>query len=361
LINFGDTATSINVLFFINSTTGYASRGGIIFKTTDTGTSWVEILNTGSPVYSSGITATDNNVFVLNENNQFYRSFDGGNSFDSLTVNLPITNYTYINFLGVAKASKVYLYAPYFNPFSGEIHYLRSTDSCKTWTEITSLGEKGASRFVNEEFGHLSTMSKVYTTTNGGDSWEIKYEESGLLSPAGWFVDSQTGYQAVYSNPRVIRTTDGGTSWSEIYKNGDNTIADIKAGGNCVVVKEEGSNLLRYSSDKGNSWKTIDITTGINDSKQPEPTNFSLKGNSPKPFNNSTMIDFNLPKEGMVKNEIYDSRGAIVGEPLIIDGKSGYNSVRFETNNLSSGVYFYSLYFNGEQSYKTTGKMILLK
>ncbi|MBK7267922.1 MAG: T9SS type A sorting domain-containing protein [Ignavibacteriales bacterium] len=357
LINFGDTSKSVNALFFINSTTGYASRGGRIFKTTDTGNTWVEILNKNN----SGMAASENTIYIFGDNNQLYRSFNGGNSFDSVTVNLPITNYSFFSFLGISKASKVYLYAPYFNPFQGAIHYLKSTDSCKTWTEITSLGEKGVSHFVNTDFGHLSTMSKVYTTTNGGDSWVMKHEEEGTLSPAGWFADPQTGYQAVYSNPRVIRTTDGGTTWSQVYKNGSNTIADIKAGGSCVVVKEEDSNLLRYSSDKGNSWITIDMATDINDSKPLEPTDFSLKGNFPNPFNNSTMIGFNLPKDGIVKMVIYDSRGSVVGPPVTIEGKSGYNSVRFEANNLSSGVYFYSLFFEGEQSYKATGKMILLK
>lgn len=127
-----------------------------------------------------------------------------------------------------------------------------------------------------------------------------------------------------------------------------------------MVVKEE-SGLLKYSSDKGNTWKTIDLATGINDSEQPEPTDFSLKGNFPNPFNNSTVIGFNLPKDGIVKIVIYDSRGSVVGLPFTVEGKSGYNSIMFEADNLSSGVYFYSLFFEGEQSYKATGKMILLK
>ncbi|MBK7869045.1 MAG: hypothetical protein IPJ75_19735 [Ignavibacteriales bacterium] len=180
LINFGDTSKSVNALFFINSTTGYASRGGRIFKTTDTGDTWAEILNTNSLVDLDKITAAENTIFIFGGNNQLYRSFNGGISFDSVTVNLPITNYSWFTFLGISKASKVYLYAPYFNPFQGAIHYLKSTDSCRTWTEIPSLGEKGYSHFVNTDFGHLSTMSKVYTTTNGGDSWVMKHEEEGV-------------------------------------------------------------------------------------------------------------------------------------------------------------------------------------
>lgn len=147
------------------------------------------------------MTAAENTIYIFGDNNQLYRSFDGGNSFDSVTVNLPITNYSFFSFLGISKASKVYFYAPYFNPFQGAIHYLKSIDSCKTWTEITSLGEKVFSHFVNTDFGHLSTMSKVYITTNGGDSWVMKREEENVLSPAGWFADPQTGYQAVYTNP----------------------------------------------------------------------------------------------------------------------------------------------------------------
>ncbi|GAB1443666.1 hypothetical protein MASR2M39_25080 [Ignavibacteriales bacterium] len=53
------------------------------------------------------MTAAENTIYIFGDNNQLYRSFDGGNSFDSVTVNLPITNYSFFSFLGISKASKV--------------------------------------------------------------------------------------------------------------------------------------------------------------------------------------------------------------------------------------------------------------
>lgn len=95
------------------------------------------------------------------------------------------------------------------------------------------------------------------------------------------------------------------------------------------------------------------------------PGEYKLEQNYPNPFNPSTVIDFSIPRNGLVSLKIYDLLGreitALVDEHL----SAGNYSVDFNTSALpnssaalSSGVYFYVLKSNGFTLMK---KMILLK
>jgi hypothetical protein len=93
------------------------------------------------------------------------------------------------------------------------------------------------------------------------------------------------------------------------------------------------------------------------------PQNFNLLQNYPNPFNPSTTIGYNLPHISNVRLIISDITGKIIREiinttqiageyKIIWDGKDKNN------NNLSSGVYFYSLIAG---NFKSTKQMLLVK
>jgi hypothetical protein len=98
------------------------------------------------------------------------------------------------------------------------------------------------------------------------------------------------------------------------------------------------------------------------------PTSYQLSQNYPNPFNPSTNIKFSLPEQSTVKIVIYDLIGRKV-KTLINDSRpAGVYNIRWsgenESNvNVSSGIYFYSLYAVGADNKKYTSfkKMILLK
>ncbi len=92
------------------------------------------------------------------------------------------------------------------------------------------------------------------------------------------------------------------------------------------------------------------------------PQKFDLAQNYPNPFNPSTKINFALPKDGNVVISVFDNSGRLVS--TITEGfkTAGYYSVDFSAANLSSGVYFYKLEFNGSGSeFTKTMKMTVLK
>ncbi len=73
------------------------------------------------------------------------------------------------------------------------------------------------------------------------------------------------------------------------------------------------------------------------------PTEFALEGNYPNPFNPETTIKFSLPEAANVQLVVYDLLGRHVA--TLVDGglNAGHHEVRFQANNLPSGMYFYSL------------------
>jgi hypothetical protein len=89
------------------------------------------------------------------------------------------------------------------------------------------------------------------------------------------------------------------------------------------------------------------------------PERFALQQNYPNPFNPTTSIGFSIPKNGLVSLVIYDIAGKEVKKVLNETNYSaGNHRIQFNGDGISSGVYFYSLYFNG--GLIDTKKMILI-
>ncbi len=89
------------------------------------------------------------------------------------------------------------------------------------------------------------------------------------------------------------------------------------------------------------------------------PVKSSLSQNYPNPYNASTTINFSIPKQSHVKIVVYDVLGREVG--VLVNNLMNYgeHNLSFEANNLASGLYFYSMYLDGNLF--ETKKMVLVK
>jgi hypothetical protein len=85
---------------------------------------------------------------------------------------------------------------------------------------------------------------------------------------------------------------------------------------------------------------------------------YSLSQNYPNPFNPSTLIKYQLAKEGHVTLKIYNALGREVRTLVNENEASGNHSLNFNASLLPSGVYFYQI---RSGSYTATKEMILLK
>ena len=98
--------------------------------------------------------------------------------------------------------------------------------------------------------------------------------------------------------------------------------------------------------------------TSIESPEEELPDAFALGQNYPNPFNPSTAIEYELPAPQHVRLEVFDATGRSVG--VLVDGirPAGTHTVRFDADNLPSGLYVYRLQANGET---LTRKMTLLR
>jgi subtilisin-like proprotein convertase family protein len=99
------------------------------------------------------------------------------------------------------------------------------------------------------------------------------------------------------------------------------------------------------------------ITGGLTNNELPE--RFSINQNFPNPFNAQTRIEFNVPKQSEVRIVLYDMVGKKVGVLVNSELTSGKYSLTFKDDKLASGIYFYTMYTNGQKV--DTKKMVLNK
>ena len=89
------------------------------------------------------------------------------------------------------------------------------------------------------------------------------------------------------------------------------------------------------------------------------PDQYKLSQNYPNPFNPTTNLEFGISNLGFVTLKVYDLLGKEVAVLVNENKPAGNYSVTFNGSNLSSGVYFYSLFVNGNPV--DTKRMLLLK
>ncbi len=105
------------------------------------------------------------------------------------------------------------------------------------------------------------------------------------------------------------------------------------------------------------SFTTKDITLISNDDEKQVPQKYFL-ANYPNPFNPSTTIRYSIPKDNLVKISVYSILGTKIKTLVDKIQHSGNYEIKFEGQNLPSGIYLYRLQA-GE--YSKINKMLLLK
>ena len=88
------------------------------------------------------------------------------------------------------------------------------------------------------------------------------------------------------------------------------------------------------------------------------PAEFCLMPNYPNPFNNSTILNYTLPKDCDVKLILYDVLGRRIRTLVHESQNAGAHNIRLDATGLASGVYYYQLSVGNS---KQTRKMLLLR
>ncbi len=123
-----------------------------------------------------------------------------------------------------------------------------------------------------------------------------------------------------------------------------------------LVVKDD----LIFLADQSKGLVILknELVTEIEETESNLNYNFTIFQNYPNPFNPSTKISFSIPNGGDVNLKIYNILGEIIKVYYLPNTNRGFNSIDFNGNGLSSGVYFYSIEYENKV---LTNNMLLIK
>jgi phosphatidylserine/phosphatidylglycerophosphate/cardiolipin synthase-like enzyme len=194
------------------------------------------------------------------------------------------------------------------------------------------------------EYSNLQSISEVFD-----------FNLDGVFHHKYSIIDS-------YSSSSDPITITGSHNWSRSAneKNDENTLIIHDLSISNKYMQEFKS---RYNELGGNQSFQIPILTEVHNNKEQVINEFSLIQNFPNPFNPTTIISYNVPQTfnpggSFVNLTVYNSMGQEV-ETLVNQKQSAGNyEIAFSGENLSSGIYFYSLISNKNT---LTKKMLLLK
>jgi len=211
-------------VFFLNENVGWAARGGngAVFKTTNGGANWTQqTVSAATNQYYRNIEFLNENVgFLGTLNNNFYKTADGGNSWQRVNNISPYPQA--ICGLDCVGTSTVYGCGAWFYP----AYIIKSTDSGNTWQYIDMSAYANALveiHFVTENIGYAAgnddNGAVILKTTDGGNSW-TKIYNSNIENEYVWkmqFLDNNKIFCSIESElpntGKLLKSLNGGFSW----------------------------------------------------------------------------------------------------------------------------------------------------
>lgn len=402
---------------FTDSLTGYAitSRLSVndypkILKTSNSGNNW-------NMIYNNSDTSLFACLYFLNQNTGYV----GGYIEDNFNFSMLKTTNGGVNWNNVNTPFDTYqddihalnedtIWFAMSNSSSGGV-YFTSNGGVNWIRQYSSLSNPNRIYMYNAKMGYIGSStsgSNFRRTTNSGANWDFLSNSEGLIDM--YFADSLTGWKSGFGGFR--KTTNGGLNWvSQIMPTGPNMQSGILRFTNInkdtiwgcngyIFFPGQGNRAFLHRTtnggenwlfqipdtsyqipqlafidfvDKFNGWayrvgtNGIHTITGgdttfilpISQINSEIPVEFKLFQNFPNPFNAGTKINFKLPKQSFIQLKIFDITGREVSVLINESLNAGSFDVLFNPENLSSGVYFYSLYAEGKLI--GTKRMLLIK
>ncbi len=234
-------------VFFTNPSTGIiVSDGGMIFRTTNGGATWIG--NFVSPNYASlnGIRFVDANTgFIVGYGGTILKTTDGGNSWTPQTSGTN-SQLRAVSFSDANNGTVV-----------GEAGIiLRTTNGGTTWTQQSSgttywlYGVYFTSAMMGTAVGSSGSLLR---TTNGGATWIPQVSGTSQELYGVQFADANNGFAVGYYGT-ILKTTDGGNTWNPQTSGTTNWLSGISfTNANTGTVVGEVGRILR-TTDGGLTW-----------------------------------------------------------------------------------------------------------
>ena len=355
----------------------YSGEISGVFVTSNNGANYTKVITSGLPAGTNrpiinGVASDVNEnqliVFVGGDYSNagsvggVYWSSNGGQNFtksNGIAQNIMAPGTFYSNY-GLAKdpvsTSKRY---GYFEGDGGGFY--GSLDEGKNWVLKSNIfaGYKPSGTLcVHPTSQNLFFLAISYyglnRTTDGGTTWS---NMSGWES--AWQVDSRGSIITAFGKrtgdtyDKIYKSTNNGSSWDVI-----NTGAFKLPNTTSLVINPHNTNQLWIGTTGNGTFIYDGLTIGIINISSEVPEAYTLEQNYPNPFNPVTNIKFSITKSGKVKLAVYDITGKEV--MILVNGNltAGTYNAELDASKLASGVYLYSL---ETDDFAGTKKMVVVK
>ncbi|MCP9290914.1 YCF48-related protein [Gracilimonas sediminicola] len=281
------TSADLNEVQLVTDQIAYAiGNTGTILKSTDGGATWTDVSYGDSRNYQglfffdaeSGFVGGPFTTAGGGSSEMLAKTEDGGQTWD-IRSSFNFNNFNDIEFLDPQNG--------WVASADGEI--LFTSDGGESWSSVTAGTEDLLDfHIVNDTtFWVAGESGSLYKSIDAGSTWEsaiqidtVSYSGFQNLSSSDdlyniAFTDDQTGYVIgeTYNSGFVgfiLKTTDGGTSWSVIDYEFEHLFYDIELGSNGEIILAGGvnnftettQNAILHSSDDGATWEVLSDGAG---------------------------------------------------------------------------------------------------
>lgn len=224
---FSGGSTQYNDIYFLDNLTGYlASYNGKVSKTVNSGDSWTDIKNTPGEYYSKVKFTNSNTGFVVGKNSSegvIYRTTDGGSTW----VLIPTLNSQYADYYGVdALSDSIFTIVGgrgSWDQFNGQL--LFTSNGGTNWN--TTYNEQNVYSVVMRSSSNIfasNILSGILKSTNSGVNWSSALINAGTTLRRIEFTSNLIGYCSggdgvVGGSGSFYKTTNAGNNWSYIVIN----------------------------------------------------------------------------------------------------------------------------------------------
>ncbi|MFC4261560.1 WD40/YVTN/BNR-like repeat-containing protein [Ferruginibacter yonginensis] len=212
--------------------------------------------------------------------------------------------------------------------------FLGSAQSIQILNSGTKSSLRGLSAINDQIIWVSGSNGTVGKSLDGGITWRwfvVKDFEKAEFRDIEAFDENTAIIIAIASPAYILKTTDGGETWKQVYKNAQKDMfldaIDFYDANNGIVVGDpiDGKLFLAKTIDGGNTWK--DISTTIKAKPDSGEAFFASSGTNIKLINKKK---FHFVSGGKA-SKYYNSNGAVTVLPLL-QGQESTGANSFATN-----------------------------
>ncbi|MFA5833063.1 MAG: YCF48-related protein [Bacteroidota bacterium] len=393
------TQYTLNSVYFTDSLHGWITgQNGVLMYTSNGGSSWQQKISGTTSEIPSIFIRTTNDIWSLEfkypiDDTSWYgtnilHSTNGGSTwsvqrYDSTIFRTIVFQDSLTGFMGGS-------YGTIVKTTNGGQSWYKVSDSSLHKYPVYKI------KFFDKNYGfaiggQLEIAGIVWKTTDGGETWRSKIIGGDPVFSIHYF-DSLHVFVGMadidQSGAIFLRTIDGGISWTAentplwgeptniAFRTATEFWVPMGIGGLCLRSIDEGftweqipvqGQIPVYDvcfpnertgymvGHKGALYKFNAAVLSVNEQKKSRQE-YSLSHNYPNPFNGTTTITYHLSKTSYVSITVYDIVGRNIESLVDEVQQEGNYSVRWDSKNISSGLFFYRLRAG---DFVQSGRMIL--